>query len=96
MLTCQRAHFDIPRETAFLTAASYSPLPKQVEAAGFEGVRRKCQPWLIDRKARSDINGRARATAARLINAPTETIALVPSVSYGFATAAQVLPPAQG
>ena len=45
MLGSQRAAFDIPREVAYLNAASWSPLPKAVQAAGHEGVARKGQPW---------------------------------------------------
>ena len=33
MLGSQRAAFDIPREVAYLNAASWSPLPKAVQAA---------------------------------------------------------------
>jgi hypothetical protein len=33
--------FDVPREVAYLDAASWSPLPKAVQAAGHAGVARK-------------------------------------------------------
>ena len=51
MLGSQRAAFDIPREVAYLNAASWSPLPKAVQAAGHEGVARKGQPWNWKRRS---------------------------------------------
>ncbi len=91
MLTSQRAAFDIPRDIAYLNAASWSPLPRAVQDAGRAGVARKGQPWLIDAAFARAQHERARAAAARLINADPEDIALVSSVGYGVATAAKVL-----
>lgn len=91
-MTSYRHLFDIPSDIAFLTAASYSPLPKSVQAAGNEGVARKGQPWRIDRAFRNSQNERARSVAARLIGADADDVALVPSVGYGFATAAGIVP----
>lgn len=91
-MTSYRHLFDIPSDIAFLTAASYSPLPKSVQAAGNEGVARKGQPWRIDRAFRHSQNERARSVAARLIGADADDVALVPSVGYGFATAAGIVP----
>ncbi|MEM9030057.1 MAG: aminotransferase class V-fold PLP-dependent enzyme [Pseudomonadota bacterium] len=96
MLPSQRHLFDIPRDVAYLSAASYSPLPNAVVSAGRDGVARKARPWLMGQDFRSEQNERARAAAARLINANVEDVALIPSVSYGFATAAQLLPPDPG
>jgi hypothetical protein len=41
MLACQREHFDIPRDVAYLNAAAWSPLPHAVVAAGHRG---SCRP----------------------------------------------------
>ena len=38
MLECQRDAFDIPRDVAYLNAASWSPLPHAVQAAGQAGI----------------------------------------------------------
>ncbi len=96
MIACQRHHFDLPEDVSFLSAASYSPLPKAVQEAGRDGVARKAQPWLYGRPFRDQQNERARAAAARLINSEPDSVALIPSVSYGFATAAKLLPIPQG
>ena len=91
MLPSQRALFDIPREVCYLNAASWSPLPIATQEAGRIGVARKGQPWLLDQKFPAEQHERARRAAARLINADPEDVALIPSVSYGVATAAKLM-----
>lgn len=91
MLGSQRAAFDIPREVAYLNAASWSPLPKAVQAAGHEGVARKGQPWRWNAPEQSGQIERARRAAAALIGATAEDVALISSVGFGVATAAKNL-----
>lgn len=92
MLECQRDAFDIPRDVAYFNAASWSPLPKAVQAAGHAGVERKARPWGITPAHIAGQFARARAAAARLIGAATEDVALIPSISYGVAVAGRILP----
>jgi hypothetical protein len=40
MLSSQRAHFDIPREVAYLNAAAWSPLPLATQEAARAAVAR--------------------------------------------------------
>ncbi|HZT46551.1 MAG TPA: aminotransferase class V-fold PLP-dependent enzyme [Hyphomicrobiaceae bacterium] len=96
MLPSQRALFDIPREVAYLNAAAWSPLPLAVQEAGRAGVARKGRPWLIDAAFAAGQHERARAAAARLVNAQPGDVALIPSVAYGVATAAKSLSVARG
>ena len=91
MLPSQRALFDMPRHICYLNSASYSPLPLRTQEAGRAAVRRKGTPWTLDAAFANDQHERARAAAARLINADPADIALIPSISYGVATAAKVL-----
>lgn len=91
MLQSQRELFDVPREVCYLNAAAWSPLPKAVQEAGHAGVARKGQPWLLDRDLQHRQHERARAAAASLINAEPRDVALIPSVSYGVATAGKIL-----
>ena len=91
MLASQRALFDIPREICYLNAASYSPLPLRTQEAGRAAVGRKGRPWTLPASFASEQNERARAAAARLINADPSDVALTPSISYGVATAAKLL-----
>jgi selenocysteine lyase/cysteine desulfurase len=91
MLASQRALFEMPRQICYLNSASYSPLPLRTQQAGRAAVGRKGTPWTLDAAFANGQHERARAAAARLINADPADIALIPSISYGVATAAKVL-----
>jgi selenocysteine lyase/cysteine desulfurase len=91
MLGSQRALFEMPRHICYLNSASYSPLPLRTQEAGRAAVGRKGAPWTLDAAFANGQHDRARTAAARLINADPADIALIPSISYGVATAAKVL-----
>lgn len=96
MLASQREKFDLPREVCYLNAAAWSPLPIAVQQAGLAGVARKARPWLLDPELGTIQHERARRAAAALINADPADVALIPSVSYGVATAGKILDIAKG
>jgi selenocysteine lyase/cysteine desulfurase len=96
MLPSQRALFEIPRQICYMNAASYSPLPIRTLEAGRAAVLRKGTPWMLEASFANQQHERARLAAARLIHAEPSDIALIPSISYGVATAAKVLPIARG
>jgi selenocysteine lyase/cysteine desulfurase len=96
MLASQRDLFEMPRDICFLNSASYSPLPRPVLEAGRAAVGRKGQPWRLDASFANAQYERPRTAAARLINADPADIALIPSVSYGVATAAKLVTVARG
>jgi kynureninase len=84
-----RNAFDVPEDVVYLNCASLAPRLKRVTAAGHAAVDRMAAPWNIHAP---DWFRDARALAgafARLIAAPAECAALVPSVSYGIAAAAR-------
>ncbi len=91
MLASQRHLFEMPRQICYLNAASYSPLPLRTLQAGREAVLRKGRPWTLEAGFANAQHERARAAAARLINAGADDVALIPSVGYGVATAAKLL-----
>jgi selenocysteine lyase/cysteine desulfurase len=91
MLPSQRTLFDIPRDICYLNAASYSPLPIRTLEAGRTAVERKGRPWTLEASFANQQHERARTAAARLIHAEPSDIALIPSISYGVATAAKLL-----
>ncbi|MFI4994412.1 MAG: aminotransferase class V-fold PLP-dependent enzyme [Hyphomicrobiales bacterium] len=91
MLESQRALFDMPREVCYLNAAAWSPLPLATQEAGRIGVERKGRPWTMDAEFPARQHERARSAAAKLINADRDDVALIPSVSYGVATAGKLL-----
>jgi selenocysteine lyase/cysteine desulfurase len=91
MLASQRALFEMPRHICYLNSASYSPLPLRTQEAGRAAVGRKGTPWTLEPTFANHQHDRARAAAARLIHADAADMALIPSISYGVATAAKVL-----
>lgn len=96
MLSSQRDQFEMPRNISYLNAAAYSPLPRATLKAGRDAVGRKGAPWTLEPGLANAQHERARAAAARLIGADPASIALIPSVSYGVATAAKLVTIARG
>ena len=96
MPTSYRELFDVPRDVAYLNAASYSPLPQATAEVGRAAVGNKVRPWALDGGFIERTNERARAAAAKLINASPDDVALVSSVGYGIATVAKSLDIARG
>ena len=90
-IPCQRDLFDIPDDVAWLNCAYMSPLMKPVVAAGQAGIESKAHPWTVKPADFFPGPEEARTLFARLINASPDEIAIVPSVSYGIATAARNL-----
>src|SRR5271169_3709127 len=91
MLASQRGLFEMSRNICYLNSASYSPLPLRTQQATRAAVGRKATPWTLDAGFANREHERARAAAARLINAEADDIALIPSISYGVATAAKLV-----
>jgi selenocysteine lyase/cysteine desulfurase len=91
MLASQRALFDVPRDICYLNSASYSPLPLKTQEAARAAVGRKAKPWTLEPSFANTQHERARAAAARLIHADPADMALIPSISYGVATAAKIV-----
>jgi selenocysteine lyase/cysteine desulfurase len=91
MIPNQRHLFDIPADVAYLNCAYMAPLLRAVVSAGEEGVRRKARPWDITPRDFFPQAERARELFAGLIHASASDVALIPSASYGIATAAKNL-----
>lgn len=93
----QRSSFSIPRDTTFLNCAYMGPLPKKVEAAAIEALRRKRNPGQItamDFFTETDV---LRKEYAKLVNTKeTQRIVVIPSVSYGFANVVANIPLGKG
>jgi selenocysteine lyase/cysteine desulfurase len=87
LIPCQRALFDIPEGVAYFDCAKMSPLLNAAAEAGRAGLLRKAHPWEIKAKHFFDESERVRALYARLIGAEAGDVAIIPSVSYGMATA---------
>ena len=96
MIPCQRHLFDIPADVAYLNCAYMSPLMKPALEAGTAGLARKAHPWELTADKFFTGSDEFRATAAQLFACPADCIAIVPSASYGIATAARNVPVRQG
>lgn len=91
-----KGRFRLPEEAAYLNCAFMSPLPRSVEAAAVEALRRLRFPARLgpdDFFAESDA---IRGRFARLVDGEARQVALVPSVSYGAALVARNLAAAPG
>ena len=84
----QRALFEIPDDVTYLNCASMSPQLRTVTAAGLDAVRSKASPWTLQPSDWFTGAEPLRALFGRVIGASAESVALVPSVSYGLAVAA--------
>ncbi|MBI5913901.1 MAG: aminotransferase class V-fold PLP-dependent enzyme [Bacteroidetes bacterium] len=88
MLPCQKHLFSIPDEVSYLNCSYMSPTAEPVELAGYQAIARKTMPYEI---LPADFFGpvaNLKQLFAQLVNvADPERIAVVPSVSYGIASA---------
>jgi selenocysteine lyase/cysteine desulfurase len=96
MIPCQRHLFDIPDDVAYLNCAYMSPLMKPALEAAATGLARKAHPWDITPDKFFTGADEFRATAAQFVDCSADDIAIVPSASYGVATAARNLPVKKG
>lgn len=96
MIPNQRHLFDIPADVVYMNCASHSPLLRKSFEAGQQAVMRKAHPWGSFREDAAAECETLRGVFARLIGASDRDVAIVPSTSYGIATAAANLPVARG
>ncbi len=82
-LATLRQQFPITRSAAFFEHAAVSALPAPALAAICATAHRLAEAG-IDRAERQVLIDRVRAQAARLIDAPSETVAFVRSTTYGL------------
>lgn len=92
----QRHCFDMPADIHYLNCAYMSPLPDSARAAMAVGASAKAQPWHYHPADYFTVAEDFRASAAALFGCAPGNIAIVPSVSYALAQAANNLPLTQG
>lgn len=91
-IACQRDRFDVPDDVHYLNCAYISPLLRAAKAAAIEGLTRESHPWEIGAVDFFEPLEHIRGLFSQLIGATADDVAIVPSVSYGIATAAANLP----
>ena len=89
-LQCQREAFSLPETLHYLNCAYMSPLPQVVEEEGIRGMVRKRDPSSLAPEDFFRETQEVRRLFSSLVNAPDpNSIAIIPSVSYGIGVAAQ-------
>jgi selenocysteine lyase/cysteine desulfurase len=92
MLSNQRKRFSLPANSIYLNCSYMSPLLKDVEKAGIEGMKRKRNPATISPANFFDQTEILRDEYAKLIKVrETKRIVVIPSVSYGLANVSKNL-----
>ena len=96
MLPSQRHLFDIPDNVAYLNCAYMSPLMRSAFEAGTAGLQRKAHPWELTADQFFSGAEALRVSGAQLFGCTPDDLAIVPSASYGVATAVKNLPLQKG
>src|SRR5260221_477542 len=87
MLSLQKKKFTLPAGSVYLNCSYMSPLLKEVEKAGINGIKTKRNPGELPPSGFFDGSEKLRLEFAKLINVKKPNrIAIIPSVSYGLAT----------
>ena len=96
MLDCQKHLFEIPEDVTYLNAAFMGPSLSSSTERGIAAVAGKRAPWEMSPADFFPLPERSRTLFGRLIGAPADTVAIIPSASYGVAVAARNIPVHRG
>ncbi len=96
MLTCQKHLFSLPADITYLNSAYMGPLSLQTQEASARGLQWRAVPSAITARDFFEPAERVRSLAARLVNANTESTAIIPNVAWGTAIVAHNLHPRAG
>jgi selenocysteine lyase/cysteine desulfurase len=91
-LQCKKDAFSLD-DVHYLNCAYMAPFSKAVQAAGEEGIRRRRVPGINLTRHHFFHHSAARHRFARLINAPSDNVAITPASSYGLSCVAKNLRP---
>ena len=95
-MDCQKQLFQLDPEVHYLNCAYMAPVLKTVEAAGISGIKRRHTPSVITADDFFREGELLRERFAAMVGTTAERIAIVPSASYGLASAARNLPVSTG
>jgi selenocysteine lyase/cysteine desulfurase len=96
LISCQRYLFEIPDDVAYLNCAYTAPLLRAASLAGRRALEQKSAPWTLTVNHFFEHLEENRRLFGRLIGAPADHVAIIPSASYGMALAARNLPVDRG
>ena len=83
--------FELDNDITYLNCSGMSPLLKSAKQAGLTGLEKRANPWSMTNEDWFDKAEKLRILASRIFQTSESNIALVPSASYGLATAAKNL-----
>ena len=86
MLSCQKHRFSLREGEHYLNCSYKAPLLKSSEQAAIEALERMRNPMDITSRDFFTVQQEVRSLFGKIINAPAGRIALIPAVSYGFAS----------
>lgn len=90
MLVCQREKFSLDENVHYLNCAYMSPILKQVEEVGIQGIRGKRNPFRVTPDDFFKESELLRLEFSKLVNNPyPNRVVLIPSVSYGISMLAK-------
>lgn len=95
-LGLSRDLFLVPSDIAYFNTANIGPRLKSVSAAGHAAIEKFEAPWELQAADWFSGAERLRQTFARLVGCEADSVALIPSISYGMALAARNIPIAEG
>jgi len=91
-----RTLFEIPEGVTYLNCAYMAPRLGSVTKAGMDAISATAAPWALSNLEWFERPEQLRLLAAQVMGADADGVALIPSVSYGIATAAANLPLSRG
>ena len=91
-MVSQKHLFELPVDIHYLNGAYMSPLMKAVQEAGVAGTKRKLSPWELTADDFFIPAETVKQKFGRLINAPAQQVAIIPSASYGLKSAISNIP----
>ncbi len=88
-ISCQRHLFDIPSDICYLNASYMTPVTLKQAEVGEAALKRCMQPWTVSPQDFFDTVQPVKDLSARMFGVNPEDMAVIPSVSYGIASAAK-------
>jgi selenocysteine lyase/cysteine desulfurase len=91
-----RELFEIPDGVTYLNCANMAPRLRSVTQAGIDTIHATATPWKLTNLEWFERPEELRRLAAQVMGGEADGVALIPSASYGIATAASNLPLSPG
>lgn len=96
IIPSERHLFSIPRNVCYLNAAYMMPQTEAIQKAIHEAVTFRASAWRVREEDFIKPAERVRALAAKIFDVETDDMAIIPSTSYGIATAVHNIKLEQG